>query len=73
MKNWVLLAEYASTLEAEMAAARLRDAGLHVLTNSPAPGVFGPGYAGTVVTGVRMFVPADEVDRARDALDIDTD
>jgi hypothetical protein len=29
-KNWVPLAEYASTLEADFAAARLRDAGLHV-------------------------------------------
>ena len=73
MKNWVLLAEYPSTLEAEIAAARLRDAGLHVLTNSPATGVFGPGFAGTVVQGVRLLVPADEFDQARTALDMTTD
>ncbi|MGH7468524.1 MAG: hypothetical protein ACRENP_11240 [Longimicrobiales bacterium] len=73
MKNWVLLAEYASTLEAEMAAARLRDAGLHVLTNSPAPGVFGPGFSGSVVQGVRVLVPREELARARLALDLTAD
>ena len=74
MKNWVLLAEYASTLEAEMAAARLRDAGLHVLTNSPASGVYSdPATPVPCITGVRMFVPADELESARLALDISAD
>jgi hypothetical protein len=73
MKNWVLLAEYASTVEAEIAAARLRDAGLHVLTNSPAPGVFGPGYSGSVVQGVRVLVPAEELEQARHTLDLEDD
>jgi hypothetical protein len=53
-----------------MAAARLRDAGLHVMTNSPAAGVFGPGFVGSVVQGVRMLVPRDELDRARLTLDL---
>ena len=69
-KNWVPLAEYASTLEADFAAARLRDAGLHVLTNSPAPGVFGPGFSGSVIQGVRLLVPAAELELARQALDL---
>ncbi len=73
MKKWVLLAEYGSTFEAEMAAVRLRDAGLHVLTNSPAPGLFGPGFSGPVVQGVRVLVPAEELERARIALDLTTD
>jgi hypothetical protein len=69
-KNWVPLAEYASTLEADYAAARLRDAGLHVLTNSPAPGVFGPGFSGSIIQGVRLLVPAAELELARQALDL---
>ncbi|MGH7460163.1 MAG: hypothetical protein ACREMA_03925 [Longimicrobiales bacterium] len=73
MKNWVLLAEYASTFEAELAAARLRDAGLHVLTNSPATGLFGPGFSGPIVQGVRVLVPSEELERARDALDLTAD
>jgi hypothetical protein len=68
--NWVPLIEYASTLEAEFAAARLRDAGLHVLTNSPAPGLFGPGFSGSLVQGVRLLVPAAELEQARAALDL---
>jgi hypothetical protein len=72
-KNWVLLNEYPSALEAEMAAARLRDAGLHVLTNNPVTGVFGPGFAGSVAQGVRLLVPAEELTQARDALDLNTD
>jgi hypothetical protein len=69
-RNWVPLAEYASTLEADFAAARLRDAGLHVLTNSPAPGVFGPGFSGRMVQGVRLLVPASELEQARAELDL---
>jgi hypothetical protein len=66
----MFLAEFPSTVEAEFAAARLRDAGLHVMTNSPAAGVFGAGFAGPVVQGVRLLVPAAEIDRARLALDL---
>jgi hypothetical protein len=70
MKNWVLLSEYSSVLEAEFAAARVRDAGLHVLTNSPAAGIFGAGFGGQVIQGVRLLVPAAELDKARLALDL---
>lgn len=69
-RKWVCLSEFASTVEAEFAAARLRDAGLHVMTNSAAPGVFGAGFSGTVVTGVRLLVPTDELDRARATLEL---
>lgn len=72
-KNWILLHEYPSTVEADMAAARLRDAGLHVLTNSPVTGVFGPGYSGPVMQGVRLLVPAHELNQARQALDLSDD
>ena len=69
-RKWICLTEFASTLEAEFAAARLRDAGLHVMTNSPAAGVFGAGFSGNVLQGVRLLVPSDELDRAREALDL---
>ena len=70
MKKWVLLSEYSSVLEAEFAAARVRDAGLHVLTNSPAAGLFGAGFSGQVVQGVRLLVPTEELEQARTALDL---
>ena len=70
MRNWVLLSEYPSVMEAEFAAARVRDAGLHVLTNSPAPGLFGAGFSGQVIQGVRLLVPAEELEKARTALDL---
>jgi alpha-D-ribose 1-methylphosphonate 5-triphosphate diphosphatase PhnM len=69
-RKWICLTEFASTIEAEFAAARLRDAGLHVMTNSPAAGVFGAGFSGNVLQGVRLLVPSDEIDRAREALDL---
>jgi alpha-D-ribose 1-methylphosphonate 5-triphosphate diphosphatase PhnM len=72
-KNWILLHEYPSTVEADLAAARLRDAGLHVLTNSPITGVFGPGFSGQVAQGVRLLVPAEELHQARHALDLTDD
>ena len=68
--QWIVLTEFPSTIEAELAASRLRDAGLHVMTNSPAPGMFGGGYSGVVVQGVRLLVPAAEADRAKMALDL---
>lgn len=68
--NWTFLAEYPTLIEADYAAARLRDVGLHVLTNSPAAGLFGAGFSGAVIQGVRLMVPAAELERARDALDL---
>ena len=68
--NWILLTEFGSIIEAEFAAARLRDAGLHVMTNSPAAGMFGAGFSGALLQGVRLLVPAGELDAARAALDL---
>lgn len=68
--KWIVLTEFPSTVEAELAASRLRDAGLHVMTNSQAPGLFGGGFSGMVAQGVRLLVPAAEADRAKHALDL---
>ena len=71
--KWIVLSEFPSTAEAELAAARLRDVGLHVMMNSAAPGLFGGGFSGMVIHGVRLLVPAAEVDRAKAALDLPID
>ena len=68
--KWLVLTEFPSTVEAELAAARLRDVGLHVMLNSPASGLFGGGFSGMVVQGVKLLVPASELDQAKAALDL---
>lgn len=72
MSQWVLIANYASALEAEIAAEQLRGAGLPAqVRGNDFVGVFGPGFQGRTPRGVDLLVPDAAIDRARDILGID--
>jgi len=69
---WVVFAEYGAVYEAEIAAGRLDSAGiLSRIDRGGAVGIFGPGHAGSSVRGVRLYVPADSIGAAREALDVE--
>jgi len=64
--QWIPVADFASSFEADLAVARLESAGiLAVSRGNDIVGVFGPGFAGTSARGVRVLVPSDAVDAAR--------
>ncbi len=69
--QWVLVASYATGLEAEMARQRLEDDGIPVLVGNPAPGIFGAGFQGNVTGGIRLSVPSPEFERSRLLLDLE--
>jgi hypothetical protein len=67
--QWIPVADFASTFEADIAVARLEAAGiLAVSRGNDIVGVFGPGFAGASARGVRVLVPSDAVDAAREIL-----
>jgi hypothetical protein len=68
--EWVALVEYGAVYEAEVAAGRLESAGiLSRIDRGGSVGIFGPGHAGATVHGVTLYVPADRLAEAREALD----
>jgi len=70
-REWVKLAEYGSTQEAELAAGRLESEGIPFrIDQHGAAGIFGPGHSGSSVLGVTLYVPGSDLSVARDALDL---
>ncbi len=69
--GWAIVAEYGTLYEAELARGRLESAGVPArIDQRDAVGIFGPGHAGTSVRGVALLVPAEGLEAARRALDL---
>ena len=70
--TWVALSEYGAVYEAEIAAGRLDSVGiLSRIDRGGAVGIFGPGHAGASVRGIRLYVPANDLAAAHEALDLE--
>lgn len=70
MVRWVKLANFASGWEADIAAARLRSAGLEVQTRgNDIVGIVGPGFQGATTRGVDVLVIDRQLAAARRVLD----
>jgi hypothetical protein len=67
--KWVKLATFASGLDADVARARLEEAGIPVQIRGHHIGAFGPSFQGAIPGGVDLYVPSPELDRARDLLE----
>ena len=66
---WVVAAEFGAVLEADFAAATLEEAGIPARVTGAHLGVFGAGYQGPSMFGVRVMVPWHREDDARHVLD----
>ncbi|HEU0012989.1 MAG TPA: hypothetical protein VFQ45_04865 [Longimicrobium sp.] len=67
---WVVVAEYDMVLLAEFAVETLREAGIPAqVDGSPHVALFGPGYQGGSLFGVRVRVPWHREQDARELLD----
>jgi Putative prokaryotic signal transducing protein len=70
MNNFVVLQSYSTTVEAEMHAEILREAGIPAILQSPNQGIFGAGFSGFSGQGVTLLVPENELDHAAELIDL---
>lgn len=71
MSHWVVLTNFGSALEADIAVERLRSAGIPARgRGNDIVGIFGPGFQGTTARGVDVVVPNTRVKEARELLDL---
>ena len=71
MSRWVVLTNFASGLEADVAVEQLRGAGVPAeARGNDIVGIFGPGFQGVTARGVDVMVPDTMITRARDILDL---
>jgi hypothetical protein len=68
-REWAQLAEYASGFEADIVRAQLESAEIPVIAKGPEIGIFGPGFSGPTSRGVRLFVPEERLEEARELLE----
>jgi Putative prokaryotic signal transducing protein len=66
---WVVVAEFGAVLEADFAAATLEEAGIPARVTGAHLGVFGAGYQGYSMFGVRVMVPWHREEDARHVLE----
>ncbi len=66
---WVIVAEFGAVLEADFAAATLEEAGIPARVTGAHLGIFGAGYQGYSMHGVKVMVPWHREDDARRILE----
>ena len=66
--RWVELGWYSGLFDADVDRGILESAGIPVLANSSATGLFGPGFSGSTTEGVRLYVPSHRLEEARSLL-----
>jgi hypothetical protein len=72
MSEWVVLANFGSALEADIAVEQLRGAGIPAQSRGKdIVGIFGPGFQGTTARGVDVIVPSTYANEARELLGLD--
>jgi hypothetical protein len=64
-ERFVLLATFATGLDADVAKAALELEGIPVLVKGPQVGMFGASFQGNVLGGVELHVPAGALPRAQ--------
>jgi hypothetical protein len=70
---WSLLTAASTTLEAEMMKQMLESENIPVLIRGTYSGVFGGAYQGPVPGGVQILVPEEELDNARELLELEAE
>ncbi|UCD23010.1 MAG: DUF2007 domain-containing protein [Gemmatimonadota bacterium] len=69
---WKVIATYNSLMEAEIAAGRLDHVGIpRRIDQRGGVGLFGPGHGGSTVRGIALLVPDEQIEAAREALDLE--
>jgi hypothetical protein len=69
--GWVVVQTFARVYEAEIAKAILECSGIPAQVMGEHVGVFGPGWAGMAIRGVRLVVPTSLLEDANEVLSED--
>jgi hypothetical protein len=69
--DWIVVATFAQVYEAEIAKAILESAGIPAQVLGEHIGVFGPGWSGMAIRGVRLVVPSPLAEDANEVLSED--
>jgi hypothetical protein len=70
MSTWTKIANFASALEADIAAEELRGQGIPAQTRgNDIVGIFGAGFQGATARGVDLLVPSSQVTQAKELLE----
>lgn len=67
--DWAEAASFPAQYLADLAVQQLEAAGIPVLVKGESTGIWGPGYVGPTPWGIRLLVPADRLDEAREILE----
>ena len=68
--EWSVLATYASGFEADLVIERLRAADIPALRDSnDTVGIFGPGFQGASAKGIKVLVPTEALEDARELVE----
>ena len=67
--EWVELTTVAFGYQSDMVLEFLRNSGIPVLTRGPEVGVFGYGFGGPIPKGIKISVPSDRLEEARELLE----
>ena len=67
-ESWVLLRDYDTRVMADIAAEQLRAADIPVQIQDPGIGLFGPGFAGGSIHGIRVYVPKSRAAEATELI-----
>ena len=71
MSEWVELATFQTGFEADIAQQSLDQAEIPCLLSGNQAGIFGAGFKGPVIGGIKLYVPSTAVEAARDILDLE--
>ena len=67
--HWAQLASVGAPYEAELARQQLEAEGIPVAVLNDGTGIFGPGFMGAQPRGVRILVPSDRLEEARELIE----
>ena len=65
---WAAVKAYGSQLEADIDVGILSENGIPHRVEGPPVGIFGPGFAGGTAAGVRVLVPREQLEAARELI-----
>ena len=70
--DWKELVTYSARYEAEIPIQQLENAGIPVIVKGEEAGIWGPAFPGPTSQGIRLLVPSELLDEARDLLELDS-
>ena len=69
--DWTPAVEYGAQYQVDLALPILEEAEIPYVVKGQEAGIWGPAFAGPTSRGIRILVPAERADEARDLLEVE--